>query len=57
MVFIRAQLGGGRVLTPMFKKINFGRAVSLIDDCRNEAKINFGRAASRPRGLIDMSPF
>ena len=33
MVFIRAHWGGGgRILTPMFKKINFGRAALLVDD-------------------------
>ena len=57
MVFIRAHGGGGRVLTPMFKKINFGHAASLVDDRRHEAEINFSRAALRPGGLIDMLPF
>ena len=49
MIFIRAHWGGGggdlllSVLIPMFKKINFCCAVSLVDDHRH-----FGRAAERP---------
>ena len=38
------------------KKIKFTEA-SIVDNRRHEAKINFGLAASRPRGLVDMSPF
>ena len=47
--------GGGKVLTPMFKKINFGRAALLIDDHRHEIEINFGSAASRPRSHVAFS--
>ena len=59
MVFFQAHWGLGpwgwrrdlflRVLTPMFKKINFGSAASLVDNRRHEAKFRpFGFEASRP---------
>ena len=46
-----------RNISILFIFINFGRAALLVDHRRHEAKINFGRGASRPRGLIDMSSF
>ena len=32
-------------------------AASVVDNRRHEAEINFSRAAVRPRGLVDVSPF
>ena len=40
-----------RFITKIVTPLNFGHAALLVDDRRHEAKINFGRAASRLRGL------
>ena len=50
--YIRGQVGG------LFLRVwTLRPVVSIVDNRRHEAKINFGRAAMQPRSLVDMSPF